>query len=52
MIEWVPSNYVSLVGSEAQKMIKLMDGLDDHDDVQNVATNADISDSEFEAAGQ
>jgi YebC/PmpR family DNA-binding regulatory protein len=47
-IEWVPSNYVSLTGGDAQKMIRLMDGLDDHDDVQNVATNADIAAEEFE----
>ena len=31
-------------------MIKLMDHLEDHDDVQNVATNADISAEEFEKA--
>ena len=49
-IEWVPSNYVSLSGGDAQKMIKLMDALDDHDDVQKVATNADISAEEFEKA--
>lgn len=51
-IEWVPSNYVTLAGSDAQKMIKLMEALDDHDDVQNVATNADIGGGEFEAAGR
>jgi YebC/PmpR family DNA-binding regulatory protein len=49
-IEWIPSNYVSLAGGDAQKMIKLMDALDDHDDVQNVATNADIPAEEFEKA--
>jgi YebC/PmpR family DNA-binding regulatory protein len=47
-ISWVPSNYVTLAGSDAQKMIKLMDQLDDHDDVQNVSTNADIAAAEFE----
>jgi YebC/PmpR family DNA-binding regulatory protein len=51
-IEWVPSNYVSLSGSDAQRMIKLMDQLDDQDDVQNIATNADISADEFEAASR
>ncbi len=49
-IEWIASNYVALEGSDAQKMIKLMDQLDDHDDVQKVATNADISAEEFEKA--
>jgi YebC/PmpR family DNA-binding regulatory protein len=47
-ISWVPSNYVTLAGSDAQKMIKLMDQLDDHDDVQNVSTNADIAAAEFD----
>jgi YebC/PmpR family DNA-binding regulatory protein len=49
-IEWIPSTYVELSGSDAQRMIKLMDQLDDHDDVQKVATNADISAEEFEKA--
>src|SRR5829696_8198636 len=49
-IEWVPSNWVSLAGGDAQKMIKLMVGLDDHDDVQKLATNADIAAEEFEKA--
>ena len=49
-IEWIPSTYVSLTGSDAQKMIKLMDQLEDQDDVQNIATNADISAEEFEKA--
>lgn len=47
-VEWIPSNYVSLTGGDAQKMIKLMDALDDHDDVQKLATNADIDANEFE----
>ena len=47
-IEWIPSTWVSLAGGDAQKMIKLMDQLDDHDDVQKVATNADIAAEEFE----
>jgi YebC/PmpR family DNA-binding regulatory protein len=50
-VEWIPSNYVSLSGTDAQKMIKLMDALDDHDDVNKLATNADIAAGEFEAAG-
>ena len=49
-VEWIPSNYVALAGSDAQRMIKLMEQLEDHDDVQNVATNADIPAEEFEKA--
>jgi transcriptional/translational regulatory protein YebC/TACO1 len=31
-------------------MLKLMEALEDHDDVQNVWANFDISDKEMEAA--
>jgi transcriptional/translational regulatory protein YebC/TACO1 len=30
--------------SEAKKILRLMDAIDDHDDVQNVFSNFDISD--------
>jgi len=46
-ISMVPQNYVKLEGKVAQQMIKLMDGLDDHDDVQNVHANFDIEESEL-----
>ncbi len=38
------STDVRLSGEEAEKMLKLMDVLEDLDDVQNVYTNADFSD--------
>jgi YebC/PmpR family DNA-binding regulatory protein len=41
---------VPLEGQKAQQMLKLMEGLEDHDDVQNVWSNFDISDKELEAA--
>jgi transcriptional/translational regulatory protein YebC/TACO1 len=34
-----------------QKMLKLMEMLDDHDDVQNVYTNVNITDEVAAAAG-
>ena len=37
-------NTVSLDGEDAKKMLKLMDALEDHDDVQNVSANFDIAD--------
>ena len=37
-----PKNTVSVGGADAQKLIKLMDALDDLDDVQKVHSNADI----------
>ena len=47
-IAMVPQNYVKLVGKEAQQMLKLMDALDDQDDVQNVWANFDIEEKEIE----
>ena len=41
-VTMLPSNYTPLNEAEAEKMIKLMDALDDCDDVQTVYTNADI----------
>ena len=40
----IPQNYVKLEGKDAQKMLKLMEALEDHDDVQNVYANFDIPD--------
>lgn len=42
-VEMVPSTTVSLDGENARKMLKLMDLLEDHDDVQKVAANFDIA---------
>lgn len=41
-ISMVPQNTIKLQGSEAEKMLKLMEALEDHDDVQNVSANFDI----------
>ena len=38
----LPQNMTSLAGKDAEQMIKMMDMLDDCDDVQKVYTNADI----------
>jgi YebC/PmpR family DNA-binding regulatory protein len=40
----LPKNYVKLEAADARKMLKLMDALEDHDDVQNVYANFDIPD--------
>jgi YebC/PmpR family DNA-binding regulatory protein len=40
---------VKLDEDAARKVLKLMDALDDHDDVQNVSANFDISDEVMEA---
>jgi transcriptional/translational regulatory protein YebC/TACO1 len=41
----LPKSTVSLSGKEAQQMLRLMEQLEDHDDVQNVHANFDISES-------
>jgi YebC/PmpR family DNA-binding regulatory protein len=46
----LPQNYVKLEGKPAQQMVRLMDALDDHDDVQHVWANADIEEKEIEAS--
>jgi YebC/PmpR family DNA-binding regulatory protein len=43
-------NNISLEGQKAQQMLKLMEVLEDHDDVQKVWANFDISEKEMEAA--
>lgn len=40
----LPQSTLNLEGKEAEQMIKLMENLEDCDDVQKVYTNADISD--------
>ncbi|HXY38749.1 MAG TPA: YebC/PmpR family DNA-binding transcriptional regulator, partial [Vicinamibacteria bacterium] len=41
---------VTLEGAKAQQLLKLLEALDDHDDVSNVWDNSDISEAEMEAA--
>jgi YebC/PmpR family DNA-binding regulatory protein len=49
-VAMLPQNYVKLHGSEATRMVKLMDVLDDHDDVKQVWSNFDIEEKEIEAS--
>jgi len=41
-LSMVPQNMVALEGKPAEQMLKLMEVLEDHDDVQNVFANFDI----------
>jgi len=41
-VTMLPQTNVNLKGKEAEQMLKLMDALDDNDDIQKVYTNADI----------
>ena len=49
-VAMVPQNYVKLVGKEAQQMLKLMEAIEDHDDVQHVWANFDVEEKEIEAS--
>ena len=49
-ISMIPQNYVKVEGKSAQAVLKLMEALDEHDDVQHVYGNFDIEESELEAA--
>ena len=48
-VAMLPKNFVSLEGRSAQSMLKLLDLLEDHDDVQHVWSNVDIDEKELEA---
>jgi YebC/PmpR family DNA-binding regulatory protein len=49
-VAMVPFEFVTLTGKEAQSMLKLLDVLEDHDDVQHVWSNVDIDEKEIEAS--
>ena len=52
-IAMLPQNLVALAGRKAERCLQLMEVLDDHDDVQNVWSNADLDEAVVEpiAAG-
>lgn len=47
-ITMIPQTTVALEGKAAESMLKMMDRLEDNDDVQNVYANFDISEAEME----
>ena len=49
-IGMVPQNYIKLTGAQAQQMVRLVEALEEHDDVQHVYANFDIDESEIQAA--
>ena len=49
-VEMVPKEYKKLEGAEARQMLKLMETLEDHDDVQKVSANFDISEEDMAGA--
>ncbi|MBI5441184.1 MAG: YebC/PmpR family DNA-binding transcriptional regulator [Deltaproteobacteria bacterium] len=51
-VTMIPKNSVKLEGKEAEQMLRLMEMLEDNDDVQNVYANFDISEDEMERLAQ
>jgi len=48
-VGWVPQNYVKLTGAQAAQMLRLVEALEEHDDVQRVSANFDIDEKEMQA---
>jgi YebC/PmpR family DNA-binding regulatory protein len=49
-IAMIPQNFIKLSGKEAQQMLRLMEAIEDHDDVQHVWANFDVEEKEIEAS--
>ncbi len=47
-ISWLPENTIAVEGETAEKLLALIDRLEELDDVQNVYANYDISEQELE----
>jgi transcriptional/translational regulatory protein YebC/TACO1 len=45
----IPKNTIQVEGAGVKTLLKLLDVLEEHDDVQNVFSNADIDEKEMEA---
>ena len=44
-VVWKPQNTIALDDDQGERILKLMDALDEHDDVQNVYANFEVSDA-------
>ncbi|HYM13683.1 MAG TPA: YebC/PmpR family DNA-binding transcriptional regulator, partial [Bryobacterales bacterium] len=51
-VTMVPQTHVKLEGKQAQAMLRMVEGLEEHEDVQNVYANFDIEEKEMEALAQ
>ena len=45
----MPQNYIKLTGTPAHQMIRLVETLEEHDDIQNVYANFDVDEKEMQA---
>jgi YebC/PmpR family DNA-binding regulatory protein len=50
-VTMLPKNTITLDAKQAEQMLRLMEALEDHEDVQNVYANFDIPDQVMEALG-
>ena len=50
-LSWKPQNEVIVTGDDAATLMKLLDALEDDDDVQTVSGNYDVPDEELERLG-
>ncbi|MCJ7679587.1 MAG: YebC/PmpR family DNA-binding transcriptional regulator [Candidatus Aminicenantes bacterium] len=46
-VAYLPQNYIQVEGKQAHQVLRLMEVLEDHDDVQNVWSNFDIDEEEI-----
>ena len=51
-ITMLPRSYISLDGKSAEQMIRLIEALEEHEDIQNVYTNVDIPDEVMDRIGK
>jgi len=47
-LAWVPQTLTAVEGQQAEKIVRLLEGLEDLDDVQKVFSNFDVQDEELE----
>jgi len=47
-VSMIPQNYIKLEGAQASTMIRLIEALEDHDDVQHVYSNFDVDQKQLE----
>jgi len=43
-LQWIAKNYIKVEGETSEKVVNLIEALEDNDDVQNVYSNADFED--------
>jgi transcriptional/translational regulatory protein YebC/TACO1 len=48
-LTYLPKNTIAVTGEDAEKLVKLLNYLEDNDDVQEVYGNFDIDDAEMES---